>query len=460
MASGSENIKKDILLKYRQRNKNSKRHYDKARQYLPGGDTRNVCFYHPFPTFMAEGRGCQIYDVDGNAYIDFVNNYTALIHGHGHPAIVEAVNSQIPKGTIYGTPVECQYAFAEYLVNRIPSIDFIRFANSGTEATLFAMRAARCFTGKDVIIKMNGGYHGTHDFAWVNVLHPDLQRRKIPQTLLEHGVPSSVAKDTLVAHFNDLDGLETLLKRHRDRIAGVILAPVLATNTIIAPEKGYLHGLRTLCDRYNVLLIFDEVITLRLSCGGMQEISGVEPDLTTLGKIIGGGFPIGAFGGKSEVMDQFHPEHPENVLHSGTFNGNNMAMKAGLAAMTHYGEKDIQRIKMLGARLAKGFNAAVKTLGLKSKAFHIGSLISFLWRDVAIRDARDAWRTIESTSILNTYLHLAMLNRGIFIAPREFYSISTAMSEKEVDEAVAIFGEICEYLKPLVSDIHPELLAS
>jgi glutamate-1-semialdehyde 2,1-aminomutase len=458
MASSSEHIKKDILLKYRQRNKMSKKHYDKARQFLPGGDTRNVCFYHPYPTFMAEGQGCRVFDVDGNAYIDFVNNYTALIHGHGHPAIVEAVNRQIPKGTIYGAPVECQYAFAEHLINRIPSLDLLRFANSGTEATLFAMRGARCFTGKDVIIKMNGGYHGTHDFSWVNVLHPDLQRRKIPRTLLEYGVPSSVAKDTLVAHFNDLDGLETLLRRHRDRIAAVILAPVLATNTIIAPEQGYLRGLRELCDVYDVLLIFDEVITLRLSRGGMQEIAGVEPDLTTLGKIIGGGFPIGAFGGKREVMHQFHPEHPENVLHSGTFNGNNMVMKAGLAAMTNYGEKDIQRINRLGARLAAGFNAAVKNLGLKSRAIQIGSLVSFLWRDAIIRDARDAWRTIESTSLCNTYLHLEMLNRGIFIAPREFYSISTAMSEKEVDETVGIFGDICEYLKPLVSDINPELV--
>jgi len=458
MASRGEKIKAGILHRYRQRNKASKGHFDQAKKFLPGGDTRNVCFYQPYPTYIAEGRGCRVWDVDGNEYIDFVNNYTSLIHGHAHPAIVAAVNTQMRKGTIYGSPVECQYKLAECLVRRMPSLDFIRFANSGTEATLFAMRAARCFTGKDVIVKMNGGYHGTHDFSWVNVLHPDLQRRKIPRTILEYGVPASVAKDTLVAHFNDLDGLETLFRRHQDRIAGVILAPVLATNTIIAPEKDYLKGLRDLCDRYDALLIFDEVITFRLSRGGMQAMAGVNPDLTTLGKIIGGGFPIGAFGGKREVMDQFHPEHPENVLHSGTFNGNNIAMVAGLAAMQIYDKKEIRRINALGARLANGFNAAIRTLGLKSTAIHIGSLVSFLWRNAEIRDARDALRTIESTSLLNAYIHLEMLNRGIFIAPREFYSVSTAMTEKEVDYTVGIFGEICAHLKPLVSETHPELM--
>jgi len=458
MSSSAKKIRNDILGRYRARNKTSKALNNRAGKYLPGGDTRNVCFYQPYPTYIKEGRGCRVFDADGNEYVDFVNNYTALIHGHAHPAVVEAVRSQIGKGTIFGAPTECQHRLAELLVSRIPSLDLIRFANSGTEATLFAMRAARCFSGKDVIVKMNGGYHGTHDYAWVNVLHPDTQNRKIPRTILERGVPAGVRRDTLVAHFNDLNGLETLIKKNRERVAGVILAPVMATNTIIMPAAGYLKGLRELCDRYETLLIFDEVITFRLSGGGMQEISGVEPDLTTLGKIIGGGFPIGAFGGKREIMSQFHPEHPANVLHSGTFNGNSISMTAGIAAMEHYDMKDIERINALGERMAGGFNAVIKTVGLKSKALNIGSLVSFLLKDTEIWDIRDAVMNIQSTRELNRYIHLELLNRGIFITPREFYSISTAMSEREIDAMVAVFGETLDYLKPLVSETNPELV--
>ncbi|MBN1222167.1 MAG: aspartate aminotransferase family protein, partial [Candidatus Aminicenantes bacterium] len=460
MTSAAEKIKNDILLKYHERNKISKKHNARAKRFLPGGDTRNVCFHQPYPTYIEKGSGCRVWDVDGNEYLDFVNNYTALIHGHAHPNIVEAVKSQLAKGTIFGAPAECQYKLAEHLIERIPALDLIRFSNSGTEATLFAMRAARCFTGRDLIIKMNGGYHGTHDYSWINVIHPDIGNRKIPQTIPEYGVPSSVLRDTLIAHFNDLAGFETLLKKNNKRIAGVILAPVLASNTIIAPIEGYLQRMRSLCDRYDILLIFDEVITLRLSRGGMQEISGVKPDLTTLGKIIGGGFPIGAFGGKREVMEQFHPEHPKNVMHSGTFNGNSISMAAGLAALKMFDRKEINRVNSLGDRLKEGFKAAVKSAGFKSNVLNTGSLVSFLWRDTRIRDVRDAARAIESTAVLNRYLHLELLNRGIFVAPREFYSVSTAMSDNEIDQAVGIFWETLEYLKPLVSEIHPDLIAN
>ncbi len=458
MTSCAEKTKDEILTRYKKRNTKSRRHHDNARKYLPGGDTRNVCHYLPYPTFIEKGKGCCVYDVDGNAYIDFVNNYTSLIHGHGHPLIVNAVQAQIEKGTIFGSPAECQYKFGQHLIKRIPSMDYIRFANSGTEATLFAMRAARCFTGKDVIIKMNGGYHGTHDYTWVNVLNPDVQKRKIPRTLLEYGTPSSVKADTIVAHFNDVEGVETLCSKHKDRIAAIILAPILATDTIILPEENYLEELRAICNRYDVLLIFDEVITFRLNEGGLQNMTGIEPDLTTLGKIIGGGFPIGAFGGRAEIMDQFNPEHPRNVLHSGTFNGNNMSMVAGLAAMQIYDQKEINRINKLGDRLRIGLNKAIKSIGLKSKAINVGSLISFLWRDTFIKDARDAVLAVESTKELNTYIHLELLNRGIFIAPREFYSVSTAMSTEEIDSTVNIFGEALEDLMPLISETNPDIL--
>jgi glutamate-1-semialdehyde 2,1-aminomutase len=337
-------------------------------------------------------------------------------------------------------------------------MDHIRFANSGTEATLFAMRAARCFTGKEVIVKMNGGYHGTHDYTWINVLNPDTEKREIPEILLEYGTPASAKAGTLVVHFNDLDGVEKLCRENRDRIAAIILAPILATNTIIAPEESYLQGLRDVCNRYGVLLIFDEVITFRLSEGGLQNMAGVTPDLTTLGKIIGGGFPIGAFGGKADIMAQFDPQHPRNVLHSGTFNGNNMAMVAGLAAMSIYRQEDIDRIDTLGDRLREGLEKGIEHCGLKSKVMNIGSLVSFLWKDRAIKDARDAMRAIDSTKELNTFIHLELLNRGIFIAPREFYSISTAMNSEDIDHSIQIFEETLEYLKPMVAETNPEIL--
>ncbi|MBW2093040.1 MAG: aminotransferase class III-fold pyridoxal phosphate-dependent enzyme, partial [Deltaproteobacteria bacterium] len=301
-SKGAERIERDILNRFAKRTKQAKKHDMRAKKRLPGGETRNASYYMPYTAYMERGKGCYLYDCDGNRYIDFLNNYTSLIHGHAHPDIVKAAQAQLKKGTVLCSPAVVTYQHAEYLCKRIPGMDMVRYCNSGTEATLFTIRAARAFTQKDTIIKMDGGYHGSHDLVEVNI-RPGTMSRGMPKKHLEGpGIPKSILRDVLVTPFNNLDALETLLKQHKGKVAAVIMEPMIGSLGMIPPKPGYLKGVRKLCDRYKVLLIFDEVITFRLGTGGLQAISGVEPDLTALAKIIGGGFPVGAFGGKKEIM--------------------------------------------------------------------------------------------------------------------------------------------------------------
>ncbi|MBW2085955.1 MAG: aminotransferase class III-fold pyridoxal phosphate-dependent enzyme, partial [Deltaproteobacteria bacterium] len=258
---GAEKIKKDILARFARITKQAKKHDARAKRRLPGGDTRNASYYTPYPAYMERGKGCYLYDCDGNRYIDFVNNYTSLIHGHGHADIIKATQAQLKKGTVLCSPAVVTYQHAELLCKRIPSVDMVRYGNSGTEATLFATRAARAFTQKDMIIKMDGGYHGSHDLVEVNI-RPGTPAKGMPIRHLEGpGIPKSVLKDILVAPFNDLNALETLLKKYKEKIAAIIMEPMIGSLGLIPPHPGYLKGVRNLCNRYNALLIFDEVMT-------------------------------------------------------------------------------------------------------------------------------------------------------------------------------------------------------
>jgi glutamate-1-semialdehyde 2,1-aminomutase len=456
----SQEVVQDILKRFKQKSKRSEFHNFNAIKHFPGGDTRSVAYFRPYPIYMEKGKGCYLYDCDGNEYIDFVNNMASLIHGHAHPLIVEAVCSQLEKGTVFASPVEVQYRHAEHLCSRIPAMDMVRYCNSGTEATLFAMRAARAFTGKDAIIKMDGAYHGTHDFVEVNV-SPDSSAKDFPQAHLEgRGIPASVLNDTLIAPFNNIDAVETILKKHKERIAAIIMEPMLGTAGFVLPQDDYLKEIRELANQYDVLLIFDEIMTFRLSLGGMQVTSGVEPDLTTLGKIIGGGFPVGAFGGKKEIMAQFDPTNPEPLYHSGTFSANPVTMVAGLATMELYDQEEIDRINKLGDRLRNGSNNAFKRVGMKGKASGIGSYVVIRWGESEIRNAKDSFIQIKSALELPKLFHLEMINRGIFsVSGRSSFVISTPMTEREIDKTVQAFGEALEFLKPYVAEATPNLLA-
>ncbi|MEW6265886.1 MAG: aspartate aminotransferase family protein [Thermodesulfobacteriota bacterium] len=458
MPGQAEQIKQEIMNRYLDRTKKSKVLSSEAAQYLPGGDTRSTVFYQPYPIFMAEGRGCRIKDHDGHEYIDFVNNFTSLIHGHAFPAVVAAARDQIGRGTALGAPIEAQIKHARHLLGRVPSLEQVRYCNSGTEATLFAMRAARAHTGKDIFIKMDGGYHGAHDFVEVNLI-ADFMAEDLPRTNLERGVPKCVASDLVIAPFNDLEAMERILGANRDRVAAVMVEPIMGAAGLIPPRPGYLEGLRQLCDRFGALLIFDEVITFRFSTGGYQAIAGVRPDLTALGKIIGGGFPVGAFGGRKDIMVRFDPRNPEHMSHGGTFNANNVTLVAGLAALEAYDQKAAERLNALGDQLRSGFQAAMNKVGIKGRAAGYGSLVGTIFTQREIKNAKDVVMGFLDSGELPTYLHLEMLNRGIHYVSRGMYALSTPMTEKEIDQTVAVFTDVLSMLKPMIAESSPALLA-
>lgn len=455
-------MKNDVINKithtYQQRTPGSLAHHARAEQYLPGGDTRWSTFYAPYPTYMIQGEGCTLQDADGNRYIDYVNNYTSLVHGHAHPAVVAAATRATQASPIFGAPSPDQYQLAGLICKRMPAVDLLRYANSGTEATMMAMRAARAFTGKQLILKVDGGYHGSHDFAEVNI-SPSPNPEGLPDAHVEgRGVPQVVLDGILVARFNDLATTEELLEQHRGQVAAIIVEPVPNTAGIIPAQPGYLKGLRSLADRYGALLIFDEIVTFRLSTGGSQLLESVSPDLTALGKIIGGGFAIGAFGGRREIMERFHPAHPQFIKHSGTFNGHNVTMAAGLAALQHFNQPEIDHINHLGQRLKTGIDAAFEGQGIQGHASHAGSLLYVQWTHKPIRTPLDVVTWKKSAAELPRLLHLALLNRGVFAANRGLMNISTPMTEAIIDQTVSALEDALQELKPYIHEVTPHLL--
>ena len=453
-------IETEITTRYTARTGQSRANDERAKQFLPGGDTRSSTYFFPYPTYMVKGQGCYLTDADGNRYIDFVNNYTSLIHGHAHPDVVAAVAGQMPNGTIFGSAATVQADLAEMLCERIPGVEMVRFTNSGTEATMMAMRAARAHTGKEMIIKMDGGYHGSHDFAEVNQ-SPDLDADagQMPAPHLEGGgIPAGVLDSILVAPFNDLGAAESLLEEHAGEVAAIMIEPMMGAGGGIQPADGYLQGLRQLADKYGVLLIFDEIITFRTSLGGMQRREGVTPDLTTLGKIIGGGFPIGAFGGRPDVMSRFDPAHPSSLGHGGTFNGHNIAMVAGIATLRAFDQPAIERLDQLGERLVTGCNQAFVASGIKGHLRRIGSLSMIYWTDKPVETSADYARTTQAAARAPHLLHLEMLNRGIFAVSRGWYTLSTPMTETEIDTQIEAFAGTLETIKPYIADKAPHLI--
>ena len=406
----------------------------------------------PTQRTWARGDGCYLYDVDGNEYIDYLNNYGSLIHGHAYRPIVEAANEQLLNGTVLGSAAEPQTRLAKLLCERIPSVDMIRFCNSGTEATMMATRAARAHTGRDMLIKMEGGYHGFHDFVSVNITPSGVAEGRLPTQVEWRGVPASVANDVLIARFNDLDSVAALLDDRADQVAAVISEPMLGPAGMIPPEEGFLTGLRDLTAQSDVLLIFDEILTYRLNHGGLQALQAVEPDITALGKVIGGGLPVGAFGGSKEIMSYFDPDHPKTVIHSGTFSGNNITMAAGIAAMEDYDQATIDRINGLGDRLREGLESAFHTAGIHGRATGIGSLTNIHFGEPGLSSVVG---TAEPTrhDQMARLVHLELLNRGIHIGTRGIFTISTPMTESHIDQSLQAFAGALEILKPIAVEL-------
>jgi len=453
-------VVREIIGRFEERTQGSRESDNRAKQVLPGGDTRSSTYFAPYPAYMERGSGCRVYDFDENEYLDFLNNYTSLIHGHTHQPTIEAIEEQIRRGTVLGSVSNITVQLAELLCQRVPSLELIRFCNSGTEATMLAIRAARAFTGRDKIIKMDGGYHGSHDTVQVNI-QPDITSDDGPQPRLAgRGVPASVLDETIVVPFNDVEAIEDALKAQGDTIAAIILEPVIGSGGGVEPLPGYLQGIRQLADDYGTLLIFDEVLTFRLGYGGLQGHYDVRPDLTAIGKIIGGGLPVGAFGGRRDIMAAFNPLDPKTLVHSGTFNGNNITMAAGLATMRAFGDTEVARINHLGDRLINGLSQALSANGIQAHASGPGSVVRIQWQAEKVRTGREAAQAKNAVKLLPKLIHLELMNRGIFLASRCQFAVSTPMTEIEIDQAILAFGEALTVVRPYIADEVPHLLST
>lgn len=453
-SEAAEKAKREIISEYQARTKTSLELRQKAVKFLPGGDTRSVAYYPPYPFYATHGKGCFLYDLDGNEYIDCVNNMTSLVHGHAHPQVVAAICDQAAKGTAHAAPTELQSLHAEKICGRIPSMESLRFCNSGTEATMFAIRAARAFTKKNIIVKMDGGYHGSHDYVEVNLL-PDLAAEDLPNGILEPGVPPAILSDVRISPYNDLDAMQRVLEADKGRVAAIVVEPVLTSGGGIMPEKGYLAGLRDLADAHDALLIFDEVITFRFSVGGRQLVENVRPDLTALGKVIGGGLPVGAFGGRADIMQMFDPSRPDAVTHSGTFSGNALTMAAGMATLDLLDQDEIDRINSLGGRLSGNLKKALDEVGIIGQIRSVGSAAFSLFFAEPYRNAREAVLSVIPTLALAQDFHLALLNQGVYAIAKGMmgFIISTPMDETTVDLITARYKKALEQIKPLADEI-------
>src|SRR5215212_5519382 len=300
------------------RTERSREIVERLEHSIPGGNTRSLAYFPPYPLVISSGSGCRIWDADGNEFIDLLNNYTAAVHGHAVPAINEAMSDQAALGTAFPAPGELQAELAERIVGRVASVEKVRFANSGTEAVMMAVRAARAFTGREKIIKAEGGYHGMWEQVPVSPPQDTLSERRT-------ATPEGVAALVRLVDYNDVAALEAAMEEEGESVAAIILEPVTGTGVLAGTPENF-SAARRLADEHGAMLICDEVLTLRLAVGGYQEVLGVRPDLTTMGKIIGGGLPVGAFGGREDVMSLFDPRLPDHLHHSGTFNGNLITM--------------------------------------------------------------------------------------------------------------------------------------
>jgi glutamate-1-semialdehyde 2,1-aminomutase len=431
---------------YRQRSPKSAEVIEYASQYVPDGDMRISIWFEPYPTVMAKGDGCHLYDVDGNDYLDFSNNWTSMILGNNHPKVVEAISKQAPLGSAMAAPHELVFEWAKILCERIPSVDRVRFCTSGTEALMFAVRAARAFTGKDKILKMEGNYHGSYD-----IMEMQVGWRKLPP-----GLPKSVEQDVLVTPFNNKAAAERIITENKDDLAAVVVEGIMGAAGMIPPEDHYLKHLKKVTGENDVLLIVDEVISFRLSTGGAQLIYDVQPDRTALGKTIGGGLPVGAFGGREDVMAVYSPKHKRPAHHAGTFVATPIAVAAGIANLKEMTADTLDRINSLGWSMRENLQKALDDLNIKIQIKGYGSLQQLHFTSEPVFDAQTAFFT-QDRDLLRLF-HLSLMNKGIFIPNRGFFAISTPMTEAETDKAVEATTETLSELKPLMEQIAPQLV--
>jgi glutamate-1-semialdehyde 2,1-aminomutase len=432
---------------YEKRTPRSREAHGRALKRLPLGVASNYRAYDPYPLFARDGKGGHIHDVDGNEYIDFNLCFGALMAGHCHPAVIRAVERRLGLGTMFGMPHDDEWELAEEICARFP-VEMVRFGNSGTEATMHAVRLARAATGRDRIIKMEGGYHGLHDSVLVS-LKPKAEEAGDParptQVPAGAGVPKAVVQNTLIAPFNDLKAVERLFAENPGEIAAIIIEPIMMNVGILMPQEGYLQGLRELATRNGALLIFDEVKTgAKLARGGACEYFKVKPDIICLAKSIGGGFSLAAFGSRREVMGLI-ADH--KVFHGGTYNTNPVAMAAGLATFREVlTPAAYEHVNRLNRKLVDGYQKQVEKTGLQAYVAGAGSNGALMLFSKPLRNYRD-WLTIDSD--LWRHYWFGMINRGVMCQPYwwdEQWTVSVAHTEADIDRHLSAFEQVAPAL--------------
>ncbi|MFO0790545.1 MAG: glutamate-1-semialdehyde 2,1-aminomutase [Pirellulales bacterium] len=414
--------------------------FERAKQLMPGGVNSPARAFGGVggePVVVERGEGPYLWDVDGNRYIDYVGSWGPLILGHAHSTVVAAIEAAARRGTSFGAPTAAENELAELVVAAVPSIEKVRLVSSGTEATMSAIRLARGYTGRDVIVKFAGNYHGHVDSLLV-AAGSSAATLAVPNS---PGVTLGTSRDTLVLHYNDVAGVQAAFVEHGDRIAGVIFEPVVGNMGVVVPSEEFLVSLRELTRKHGALLICDEVMTgFRVAYGGAQSLLGIEPDLTTLGKIVGGGCPVGAYGGRAEIMDHILPAG--KVFQAGTLSGNPLATAAGCAVLTELRDNPpYERLEQLSARLAAGLASAASAVGVPHQVARVGSMMTLFFTETPVIDWPTASRC--DTERFGRWFW-AMLNRGIYFPCSQFEAlfVSAAHSEANIDATLAAAQEV------------------
>ena len=435
-----------LLSEYRERNEASYRLYERARSVLPGGNTRTGVFVEPFPLYVDRAEGVELVDVDGNRRIDFVNNASALILGHAHPAVVAAIGERAAHGTAYFAPCPLEVELAELLGARIPSLERLRFCSSGTEAVLGALRAARAFTGRPMIAKFEGAYHGIDDPALISYLPPLGPELGPPDRPLpvaaSAGLAPGTAAHVLVLPFNDSEACEALIREHAERLAAVIVDPLSTAAGMTLPEPGFLETLRSVTSQLGIVLIFDEVVSFRAGRGGTQGVYGIRPDLTCLAKVVAGGTPGGAFGGRADIMALYDPTGGSPAIpQSGTYNGNPIVMAAGLATLRTMTDAAYGEIHERTSRLGGGLRRVFSDAGVAGCVVTAGSLFQLYFLADAPRNYREAAR---DDGARQRWLYFWLMNHGI--VTRRGGNVSLPMTDRHVDRLVEEVGNALRHL--------------
>lgn len=445
-----------------ERTKSSLQLYEKAKEVIPGGVTANIKYFAPYPVFMEKGDGSLLHDVDGNRYIDYLLCYGALILGHGHPAVVNAVQKQMIEAgtTVFGSPHSLEVELAEKLVIHFPGVEMVRFTNSGLEATLLAIRLAQAYTGKIKIAKFEGHYHGGFDEVLLSV-NPDLSKagsanepRAVPDS---KGISSQTIDNTIILPFNDLEGTEQILRKNQSSMAAVIMEPVQAG--FIPASHEFVQGLRKMTEELKIILIFDEVKTgYRLTLGGAQSVYKVTPDLTALGKVLGGGFPIGAVGGKKELMNLMDPERGRDIFaagksdskqevlfHSGTYNGHPTVLSAGLATIKELERPNVvENLLCHTALLRSSLEKLYREQGIPMRTVGMGSIFNIVFTDKEVKNYRDLKK---ANTDLREKMDYELLQLGVYTKPLNRYSVSIVHTEKDIHATVEAHEKAIKLLK-------------